>query len=486
MWSPLKERVFRAIWISAVVSNIGSFMQDVGSAWLMTSLTPSPLIVALLQTATFLPLFILSLPAGALSDIFDRRKVLIFGNAWCLMAALALGICTCMHLVNPWSLLFFTFILGVGNSFCGPAWSAIIPETVPHKELEKAIAMSSVGFNMSRGIGSALGGLLVAALGPAAVFLLNAVSFLSIMYVLFKWQRVNYNDGNSGTDGDGVNHRADGNGVNHRADGDGFNHHADGDGVNHHADRDGVNQRADSDDINHRIDGNVVSLGIDANADTRQRERISSAMYKGLEFVMNSPVLLCILLRACVCALCVSSLWAVIPLVGRHNLHLNSVGYGLMLSAFGIGTICGAYVMPISRRYFSLDLSNILSSLLFAVSVILIALTNNVYIADLGMLTAGLGWVVVSSTFNASTQLCVPDWVRARAFSIYILAFQGAIAIGSIIWGQLASVSSLTFSLVTSSICLMIGLMLTHKYKLGTGENVYATELNKPKITEII
>jgi MFS family permease len=164
-------------------------MQEVGASWLMTQLAPSPLIVSLIQTAGALPVFLLSLAAGALADVVDRRRLLIFSQSWMLGAAAGLGILTVFHLISPLLLLAFTFLLGLGNALNGPAWGAIVPELVPNAEVPAAVSLNSVGFNVARAAGPALGGLVVAAAGSGAVFLLNAVSFLGVIVVLYRWRR---------------------------------------------------------------------------------------------------------------------------------------------------------------------------------------------------------------------------------------------------------------------------------------------------------
>jgi MFS family permease len=164
-------------------------MQNVGAAWMMATLAPSPLLVALVQTATNLPVFLLGIPAGAVADIVDRRKLLVITQGWMLAAALALGILTLSGATGPWTLLALTFALGLGATMNGPAWQAIMPELVPRKELPAAIALNSMGFNLARSIGPALGGLVVFAVGAGAAFILNAISFVGVMIVLYLWRR---------------------------------------------------------------------------------------------------------------------------------------------------------------------------------------------------------------------------------------------------------------------------------------------------------
>ena len=187
--SLLRKPFFRVLWIASVTSNIGTWMHEVGAGWLMTSLTPSPLMVALMQTATSLPIFLLALPAGALADVADRRRILLFTQGSMLTAAAVLGALTLLDVTTPWALLTLTFVLGVGAAMNAPAWQATTPELVSRAELPSAVALTGMGLNLARAIGPALGGLIVAAAGPWAVFLLNALSFLSVMFALYGWRR---------------------------------------------------------------------------------------------------------------------------------------------------------------------------------------------------------------------------------------------------------------------------------------------------------
>ena len=170
-------------------SNIGTWMQNVGAAWLMTSLAPSPTMVALVQAATTVPVFLLALIAGALADVVDRRRLLLITQSWMLAAAALLGASTVMGATTPWLLLGLTFALGLGVAMNGPAWQAIVPELVPREDLHTAVALNGVGFNLARAVGPAMGGVIVAAGGPGAVFILNAVSFVGVLFVLYRWRR---------------------------------------------------------------------------------------------------------------------------------------------------------------------------------------------------------------------------------------------------------------------------------------------------------
>jgi len=148
-WGPLREPIFRALWIASVASNVGSWMQDVGESWLMISLTKSPILVALVETAGSLPIFLLALPAGALADVVDRRRLLLTTQSWMGASAALMGALTLAGVVNPWLLLLLTFTLGLGVAMNGPAWQAILPELAPRDELPAAVALGSVAMNVT-------------------------------------------------------------------------------------------------------------------------------------------------------------------------------------------------------------------------------------------------------------------------------------------------------------------------------------------------
>jgi len=172
-------------------------MQDTAGVWLMTSLTTSPFLIALMQTAASLPVLLLGLPAGALADIVDRRRLLIFWSAWMLLAAALLSIFALAGSIGPVTLLLLTFILSLGSAMNGPTWQAIVPELVPREQVPTAVALNSAGFNLSRAVGPASGALLVAAfasvmMGAGVVFLINSAGFMAVLYVLYRWKRTAY------------------------------------------------------------------------------------------------------------------------------------------------------------------------------------------------------------------------------------------------------------------------------------------------------
>src|SRR4051794_10190064 len=337
-WEPLYMPVFRALWIASVASNVGTWMQNVGAAWLMTSLTTSAVLVALLQTASSLPVFLLGLPAGALADVVDRRRLLLFTQGWMLLTAALLSVLTFLGLMSAWTLLALTFLLGLGGALNAPAWQAIVPELVPREQLPQAVALNSVGFNLARAVGPALGGLLVAALGTAWVFLLNAISYLAVLVVIYRWRR----------------------------------------------------QERES---------------------AAPPETVMGAMAAGVRYARHAPALQVVLLRVGVFVIAASALWALLPVVTRHDIGLDATGYGILLGSLGLGAVIGAVLLPRFRERLSVDRMLVLAALVFAVATLALGYMRNIILLDVFMLVAGIAWMASMSSFNVAVQTASPQWV---------------------------------------------------------------------------
>lgn len=186
---PLRVQAFRRLWAANLASNFGSLIQNVGAAWLMTSLVASADMVALVQTAMLVPILLFAIVAGAVADLRDRRLVLIAAQLWMLAVSLILALAAWQGWVGPWMLLAFTFLLGIGGAVNGPTFQAVVRELVPAHALAAAVTVNSISFNLARSLGPALGGLIVALAGPEAAFLVNALTYLPLIRALAAWQR---------------------------------------------------------------------------------------------------------------------------------------------------------------------------------------------------------------------------------------------------------------------------------------------------------
>jgi len=377
-------------------------MQNVGAAWAMTTMAPSPLLVALVQTATNLPVFLLGVPAGAFGDIVDRRKLLLFSQGWMLAAAAALGALTVAGASGPWTLLWLTFALGLGATMNGPAWQAIMPELVPKAELPAAIALNSMGFNLARAVGPALGGIVVAWIGAGAAFILNAISFVAVLIVLYVWKR-------------GPEHAA------------------------------------------------------------TSTEGVVAAMWAGMRYVRFAPTMHAVLLRSGTFVLAASALWSILPLVAKDQLHRESGGFGLLLGCLGAGSILGALVIGRLRQLFRPEAIVTASVAVFGAVNVALAYIENFTAVALVLLAGGLAWMSVNANLNTAAQTSVPAWVRARAMALYLLVFQGAMAVGSVIWGQVASSFGLRATLVAAGVTLCLASAATARLRLTSSRELDVT-----------
>lgn len=186
--APFESRTFRSIWFASMSSNFGGLIQGVGAAWMMTSISDSANMVALVQASNTLPIMVLSLFAGAVADSFNRRRVMLTAQAFMLCVSATLALVAFSGLMTPWLLLTFTFLVGCGGALNNPSWQASVGDIVPRQHIGSAVALNSVGFNITRSVGPAIGGAIVATAGAAGAFFINALSYTPLLIVLLRWK----------------------------------------------------------------------------------------------------------------------------------------------------------------------------------------------------------------------------------------------------------------------------------------------------------
>lgn len=368
-------------------------MQNVGASWLMTILTPSPILVALMQTATSLPVFLVGLPAGAIADVVDRRKLLLVSQSWMLAVAIVLGIVTTLNLMSAGLLLLLTFLLGLGSALNAPAWQAIVPELVGRRLVASAVTLNSMGFNLARAVGPALGGVIVAASGPGAVFLLNAVSYLGVLIVVFLWRRQP-----------------------------------------------------------------TKIIG--------PPENVLGAIAAGTRYAQHSPSLRAVLMHAAVFIISASALWALLPVVAKHDLGLDAGGYGLLLASLGFGAIIAALMLRRLNEIMSTDQLIMVTTVAFTVAILALGFVHNIVLLVPLLALGGMAWMATMASFNVSAQSAAPDWVRARALGIYLLVFQGGMAASSFTWGAVAEWLGNSEALLLAAILLGLSLITIPRWPL--------------------
>jgi MFS family permease len=392
-WAPLREPLFRSLWIAAVVSYTGTWMQNVGAGWLMTQLTTSPLMVGLVTAASAIPVFLVVLPAGALADMVDRRRLLLFTQSWMVVAALALGVLTLLHAVSPWMLLAFTFLMGLGAVMNDPAWQAITPEVISPTRHTSAVALNSAGFNVARAVGPALGGLVVASAGSGWSFLLNAASFFGVILFLYTWRR--------------------------------------------------------------------------APHETLPTRRVRDAISEGVRHVRETPQVRSVLIRTGAFSFGAASLLALLPVVCQPH---GAQGYGFLLTCFGLGALAGAAILPRLRMRYSVDGLVSGSTVVFAAMTFVTGQTHVFELLCLVLFTAGAAWIGILACFNVVAQTMCPSRMRARALSMYLLVLQGGMAIGSALWGAIASRQGVPAALMWSALAMVAGLTTIRRHRLSAAE----------------
>lgn len=399
-WAPLSQKPFAVLWWATVISNMGTWMHDVGAGWLMTTMNPAPNYVAAVQAATTLPVVLFALPAGAIADILDRRHILIAVNL--CMALMAASFATILGLgyVTPALLLIFTFLLGTGAAFLAPTWQAIIPSLVPKHQLPAAIALNSVGINVSRATGPAIAGFLIVSISLLAPFIVNALSFVAIVAALLWWK--------------------------------------------------------------------PPALP----ARHLPQEHFFSAISGGLRYAKNSKPLQATLLRSGAFFTFASALWALLPLIARDLLGGDARLYGILLATIGVGAVLAALVLPAIKARLEPNGFVAAGSLGIATSLAILSHTHNTVVAIGAVALAGMCWTGVLTSLYVSAHVALPEWVRARGLSVYMIVFFGSMSLGSVLWGQVATVTSLESSLLIAALGMAAFLVLTWGAKLNQGETL--------------
>lgn len=377
-WAPFRTRAFAVIWAATLVSNIGIWVRDVASGWLMTDLSPSPLMVALVQAALTLPIFLLAMPAGALADILDRRRLLVGISVFLCLVSVAMALAVTLDAMTAELLLGLTFLAGIGAALLQPAFQAIVPELVPREALRPAIALNSMGINVARAIGPALGGLVLVGAGVAAAYALDALSTLVVIAAFLWWRR-------------------------------------------------------------------------ETPAATLPAESFGAAMATGFRYVARAPDLHRVLLRAIAFFGFASAYWALLPLIAREVLDASATFYGIMLAAIGAGAVAGALVLPLLSRWLSPGGTLVAGGFATSLAMALLATAPDRAIALVALFAAGAAWIAVLTSLNVAAQASLPNWVRARGLAVYLMAFYGAMAAGSAIWGQVAQATAIETALLVAA-----------------------------------
>lgn len=387
-FAPFRHEIFRSVWIATVISSFGGMIQGVGAAWMMVALGASAQMVTLVQASITLPIVMLALVAGALADAFDRRKLMLVAQTFMFAISTILAVCAYLDLITPWSLLLFTFLIGCGAALNAPAWQASVGAMVPREDVSSAVSMNSMGFNLARSVGPAIGGLLVAAASAAAAFTVNALSYVGLISVLLGWRT-------------------------------------------------------------------------EQEKPVLPRERLGHAIMSGIRYVAMSPNINSTLVRGLVTGIGASSVSALMPLIARDLISGGPTIYGLLLGAFGVGAVAGAFSSHRLRITYSNEWIVRLALISSAVGIAIAAVSTTIGLTMAAMMLCGLGWVLIVSILNATVQMWAPRWVVARALSLYQMATFSGMAGGAWLWGYVTQQSGIKAALLIAALvqlgCALLG-----------------------------
>ncbi|HEX5454832.1 MAG TPA: MFS transporter [Stellaceae bacterium] len=403
-WTPLAIPTFRAVWLASLASNIGIWLGNVGMAWLMTELRPTPVMVTLVQAAASLPVFLFALPAGALGDVVDRRRLLVLLQLGSVVLSLLIGMSTALDATTPTVILTVSFLFGALFSFAMPVFQAIVPDLVPRRELAPAVSLNSIGINIARVVGPAVGGALILEWGTAAPFFLCALFYLAVV-VLLHW---------------------------------------------------------------------LAPL-----PQAVRREWMAAAIIGGLRHTLGTPKTRATLIRSAGYAFCASLSFSLLPLIARDRIGGGAGIYGVLLGCLGLGGIAAVVLLPRWRARFGADRVARLGSAASALLLAALALCHALWSAIPVLLAAGAAWVAVVATINVAAQAVLPGWVRARGLSVFMIVFNGMMALGSAAWGVVASFVGIPWTFALSAACLVVFDLLTMRWRLPGDEALAEPDLAK-------
>ena len=409
--SPLRHRTFRLFYIGSIGSALGYTMQATIAAWLMATLTPSAVMVSLVQTASTVPTLLFGLIAGTLADIVERRRIILLTHAVLLVASLALGVATLSGHIGPASLLALTFVVGLGFTFYLPTQQASINEIVARTELQRAIALGAAAFNVARAVGPALAGGIAAWLSTGSALLASGACFV-VMIIAMRHVKTS----------------------------------------------------------KHAFPG--------------VPERLVSGALSGMRFIRHSPAMRALIAHNLAFGVCASAFWALLPVIARDQLQLGAGGFGLLSAGFGTGAVVAALSIPSQLRLRSVNAVVAAGMLLWIASVVLIAMTELTTLAIVATIGAGMAWVCVFAVLSAGTQSTAPAWVRARAVAMNLVAVQASLALGSILWGVLASIAGTRSALVGSAVVMLLLHAMTRRIRIAMGSEADVTPgIQLPELT---
>jgi MFS family permease len=386
-WTALRNPVFRSMWLASLISGTCVAAQDTAATWTMNRVSESPLFLSLMSTVASLPFFFFTLPAGALADMVDRKRMMFVMTIWLAAAAGGLALIGWFHLINPWILLTAVFFIGTGFAFYSPAWTSIQPEIVSNDELPSASTLGGLQLNISGIIGPAIGGALLRFVSPNAVFAMNSTCFFLLLFAIYR--------------------------------------------------------------LKHPKPPSNLPL-----------ENFLESFVSAIRYVRYTSGIQIVLARNLLFAFFISIIPALIPVVGLKELHLDPSDLGLVFTCMGVGSVLGAvFILPWARARFHSNTVTLLANILVAVVFFLMGTIRDPKLFFVAAAFAGTAWTMAASELWVAGQRAMPSWARGRMNATIIMAAQGAMALGGIVWGSSVSMWGVKWTLIVACI-LQLGTLL--------------------------
>ena len=382
------------MWFASLISGTCVAAHDTAATWTMNRVSDSPLLLSLMSTVASLPFFFFTLPAGALADMVDRKRMMTIMNVWLAIAAGGLAVCGFLKLMNPYVLLAAVFLIGTGFAFYSPAWTSMQPEIVTNEELPSAATLGGLQLNISGIIGPAIGGFLLRFVSPNLVFAFNSICFLMLLIAIKQ----------------------------------------------------------------------LRSLKAPSNLPL---ENFLESFVTAIRYVRYAPGIQVVLARNLLFAFFISIIPALIPVVGLKELHLDPSNLGLVFTCMGAGSVLGAvFILPWARGRFHSNTVTLLANVLVAAVFFLMGTVRepSLFLAAAGL--AGAAWTMAASELWVAGQRAMPSWARGRMNATIIMAAQGAMALGGIVWGSSVSMWGVGPTLVTACILQLATLVLQSKLSI--------------------
>ena len=388
-FTALRNPVYRNLWLATLLSGTCVSAHDTAATWVMNMLSTSAFLLSLMSTVASLPFFFFTLPAGALADMVDRRRLMLIMNFWLAGAAALLALCGLFGVLSPWIILVCVFLTGVGFAFNSPAWTAAVPDIVTDAELPSAATLGGLQLNISGIIGPAIGGLLLRFVAPNWLFALNAAFLLVVVLAILRWKE------------------------------------------------------------------NLVSCKLPL-------ENFLESFTTAIRYVRYAPGIQVVLARNVLFAFFISVIPALLPVVGLKQLHFEPASLGLLFTCMGAGSVFGAvFVVPRARDRLSSNALILAANVVVVIVYLGMALVRDHVVFMLVAAFAGIGWTLAASELWVAGQRAMPSWARGRMNAVVIMAAQGALALGGVVWGYSASSFGITQTLLVAAGVLLLSLLLT-------------------------